>query len=158
MTVVTKRYLADGFLLLDQVAADGLRSYPCAAVKIEKGHAVHSDGSGYATDAVTALTSKFLGIAAAECDNSAGSAGDLKVLVIPPLPQYRFIVPCANDGIMAITDKGLVIDLEAAGTVDNSDVSVASGPGFLVEDIDISAEAVAVNTYGYAIGRFTFIS
>jgi hypothetical protein len=29
---------------------------------------------------------------------------------------------------------------------------------FLIEEIDVSARAIAVNAYGYAIGRFTWVA
>ena len=152
------KYNTDGFQLLTELKA-GLLTLPVAAsTKIEKGHAVHDNGSGYMVDSVTAFTSLFMGIAAATVDNSTGNAGDKNVLVIPPVSGHRFAVPVAADNLVAITDRGVVCDLEAAGTIDTSDESVASGPGFMVEEIDVSADAVAVNTYGYAIGRFTYIS
>ena len=157
MTVALKRYKASGFTLLDEIGPGGLRSYPVATtVKIEAGNAVHDNGSGYATDATTALAASFLGIADAEADNTSGEDGAINVLVIPPLPHYRFIVPCAADNVMAQTDIGTMIDLEAAGTVDNSDATIAGGPGFFVDAIDVSTEAIAANTYGYAIGHFAY--
>ena len=152
------KYNTSGFQLLTELKT-GLVKYPIlTAIKILKGQAIHDNGSGYATNTVLALTSLFLGIASATVDNTDGDSGEKYIYIIPPHPAHRFVVPCAADNIMAITDRGSVIDLEAAGTVDNSDTNITSGPGFMVEDIDISAEAVAIVTYGYAIGRFTVVS
>lgn len=151
-------YVASGFVPCQPVSGKDIVYYPCAAVAIAKGGAIFDNGSGYADDAATAFTSattgsQFLGVALAAVDNSAGSAGDLYVPVITPGANMQFWVPCAANDAMAQTDVGTTIDLEANGTVDNSDTTV-TGYGFLVEAIDISTEAVAANTYGYAKGRF----
>lgn len=53
-----------------------------ASIRHYQGCAVFSiAASGYATDAIAAGANAFMGIAIAECDNSAGAAGDKKVEV-----------------------------------------------------------------------------
>ncbi len=152
-------YRTDGFMLLSELAGSVLHIPVAASTKIEKGHAVWDNGSGYAIDTTADMSSLFLGIAAAEADNSSGAAAAIDVVVIPPLPQHKFLVP-VYDRLLVITDRGTRCDLSAggAGKVDVDDTTIASGPGFMIEDIDVSADAIAVNTYGYAIGHFDFVS
>lgn len=152
MGIAKNYYKSAGFTPCQAVQGSDISYFPCAAVAIAKGAAVHDNGSGYADDATTAFANTFLGIALEAVDNSAGSAGDLNVAVITPGANLQYWVPCANNDAMAQTDVGTVIDLEGAGTVDNSDTTCVSW-GFLVEAIDISTDAVAANTYGYAKGR-----
>lgn len=57
------------------------RSYPAAAVHIYEGTLVYLTAAGYATDVTATGVNGFVGIAVAEVDNSAGSAGDLNVEV-----------------------------------------------------------------------------
>ena len=147
------RYITTGFQLINTLDADGLIWAPAAIVDIVKGQALHDDTAGYATNATTALAATFLGIAAATVSNSGGSAGDLDVPIIPPRPHYRFRVANASVTVAAQTDVGEIIDLEAAGTVDVTDVTIVNW-GFLVEQVDISTAAVAANTGGFCIGRF----
>lgn len=151
-------YPAAGFFLLSQLEANGLRWYPADTDDISKGDALFDDGSGYATNAITAMASTFLGIAAASIDNSSGSKGDLDVPVIPPLPQYQFIVPVEANALITQTAVGTIVDLESVNTIDISDTTIASGPGFFIDEIDASSDAIDVNTYGYAIGHFTYVS
>jgi len=152
MGIAKHYYKAAGFTPVQAVRGSDIAYYPAAAVAIAKGGAIFDNGSGYADDAITAFSNAFLGIALAAVDNSAGAAGDLFVPVITPGANIQYWVPCAANDAMAQTDVGTVIDLEANGTVDNSDTTCVSW-GFLVEAIDISTDAVAANTYGYAKGR-----
>lgn len=151
----TNVYKATGFTLLNSIEPSGIRKYLCDTDSIAKGDALHDDGTGYATNAVTAFASTFLGIALHAADNSGGSKGDLSVQVIPPMPQYQFIVPVEANAKIAQTAVGTTIDLQSVNTVDISDTTGASNAmGFFVDEIDVSATAVAANTYGYAIGHF----
>jgi len=152
-------YRTDGFVLLSELAGSLLHIPVAASTKIEKGHAVFDNGSGYAIDTTADMTSLVLGISAAEADNSSGSAGDIEVVVIPLLPQHRWLVPVA-DRLILITDRGTRCDLSSSSTgkVDVDDTTIASGAGFMIEDYDSSADAVAINTYGYAIGHFDYVS
>jgi len=149
----TNVYVASGFRLLDQLDAGGMLLYPVAAgITIANGDALHDNGAGFATNATVQFASTFLGFAAAAKDNASGIAGAVDVSIIPPLKQYRFIVPVANALITAAA-RGTFVDLEAAGTIDLSD-TVTTGPAFKIEEIDVTTDAVAANAYGYAIGRF----
>ena len=152
-------YQAAGFYLLSQLESSGLRWYPVtAATKIEKGLAVFDDTNGYAYDTGTELTAvTFLGIAAAEADNSSGAAGAIDVAVIPLLPQYQFIVPVDGNAVITQTIVGTAIDIGATNGYVAVNESVTEGMAFIVDDIDASAAAVAINTYGYAIGHFVQI-
>ena len=151
----TNVYKAAGFTLLNKLDESGLRQYLCDTDDIKKGDALHDDGTGYATNAITAFANTFMGIAARDVDNSGGSKGDKNVLVIPPLSGYQFIVPVEADAKIAQTNVGTIVDLESVNTVDISDVTgAANAKGLFIDEIDISAAAIAVNTYGYAIGHF----
>jgi len=149
-------YKATGFSLISSLQPDGVMTYPAASVSIAKGDALHNDGTGYATNATTAFADTFLGIAANTVDNSGGSKGDLNVMIIPPLPSHKFIVPCSADATATQAYVGIIVDLAATcNTVDLTDsTGAANAMGLLVDEIDISADAIAANTYGYAIGHF----
>jgi len=54
---------------------------PCGAVKILKGTLVMLNTSGYAVVGADTASNRVLGWAKAQCDNSAGSAGDKDVIV-----------------------------------------------------------------------------
>ena len=148
------RYHENGFYLISQLEGSGLKHQPADTDAIVKGDACHDDGNGYATNTITAFAVTFMGIAASSVDNSAGTAGAVDVEIIPPFQQYQFIVPVANDTTIAQTNVGTIVDLEANDDVDISDVTIAAGMGFFIDDFDASTEAVAVNTSGYAIGHF----
>jgi len=56
--------------------------------------------------------------------------------------------------VLAQSDVGELLDLDDdANTILASD-TVTTGWAFVIDDIDISAEALAANTQGYAIGHF----
>lgn len=127
---------------------------PAAAVNITKGQALIDDGSGFATNTpITAFAATFIGIAGADCSNSAGAAGDLSVMVIKPNPKLYFWVPNGSATVAAATDRGEVIDLKSATTVDVTDNTLVSF-GFEVVEIDISTAALAANAGGFVKGRF----
>ncbi len=150
-------YQTNGFRLLSELDASGLRVYPVAAsTSIVKGDVV-ALSSGYATT-VTAMASTVVGIAAENADNSSGSAGDINVSVIPLLPHYQFSVPVAANAEIGRTNVGTIVDLENNDDIDISDTTIASGPGFFIDDYDASSEATSANTYGYAIGHFAYVS
>ena len=52
----------------------------------------------------------------------------------------------------AATDRGEIVDLEAAGTIDVTDTTVI-GWGFFIDEIDISAAALVAAAGGFVIGR-----
>lgn len=148
-------YQARGFYCLDNVAPSGCISIPAAAVAIKKGDYLTDDTYGYATNTATDTSAIGYGIAAEDCDNSAGSSGDLSVLVIPFEAGKRFSVPVGTNAVISRTYVGALYDLNAAYNLDISDTTIATGTmAFWVEDFDACAEAVDGNTYGYAIGRF----
>ena len=154
MAYKLSKYQAEGFYLVSKLGADGLRKgLLAAAANINKGDALIDNGSGYLGDAGADLAATFMGIAAETVDNSSGAAGAKSIMYIPGTPDNRFSVPC-DTATIAQTDVGELIDLGADSShVDPSD-NVTTGVAFIVEDIDISAEAVAANTEGFAIGHF----
>jgi len=151
---MAKKYL-DGFQCLSEVC-DAVRTYPVGTtVNVAKGDML-ANTSGYATLA-TSLVAALFGVALSDQNNTAGADGALDVQCILPLPHLRWRVPVEADQLIALADVGLIIDLESEDGVDRSDVTVTAN-GFLVDEIDVSTDAVAINTYGYAIGRFVSIT
>ena len=147
-------YQANGFYLLNP-SFNGLISYKAAAVNIVKGDYLIFN-AGYATNTATAFQLLLVcGIAAENCDNSAGAVGDLSVLVIPLLEQLQFSVPVSTNTLITQAHVGVGYDLEANDDIDLSDVTLVAGSKvFVVDDFDASADAIDGNTYGYAIGHF----
>ena len=145
-------YYKDGFTLDGSVKADGLIKMLAATVTILKGQAIFNDGSGYATNATTAFADGFLGIAAADIDNSGGDG--YSVMIIPALREYRWWVKVEADALIAQEDIGLICDLEANDSIDINDTTDVLVTGFQIYAMDVSADAVAINTYGYAYGSF----
>ncbi len=145
----TNRFFANGFIPLSEPPAR--RHMTAAAVTIVKGDVLHDDGSGYATNATTSLDSAtFLGVAAADC----ASGGDCEFY--PKDPKTQYIVPVAANAEISQTAVGTNVDLENNDDIDISD-AVTTGLGFRIDEIDISTEAIAANTYGYAIGHFDLV-
>ena len=141
------------FRLDDPIDVGALKHYPAADVNIAKGDIVVDDGNGYATNAsITAFAATFIGVAAADCSNSTGSDGDLDVKVIKPLPSKSFIAP-VEDMLVAQTDISEIVDLNSEDGLKVNDTTVVAW-GFVIDEIDVSAAAIAANTYGFAKGRF----
>ena len=147
------RYRANGFFPVSFPPAR--RRILAATVTIVEGDALHDDGSGYATNATTAFATTFLGIAA---ESTTGDSSSVYVEYYPRDLTTRYIVPVAANTTIAQTNIGTIVDLEANDDIDISDTTIAAGPGFFIDAIDISEEAVAANTYGYAIGHFEYAS
>lgn len=112
--------------------------------------------SGYIALATTLqqVTPVFVGIA-----NSANTAaeavanGTINVEVIPADYNYDFIVPCEATDIIALSQVGVLYDLQSEDGIDEGDV-VTAGKGFFVDAIDVSSAAIAAATFGFAIGHF----
>lgn len=154
MAYKLSKYQAEGFYLVSKLGADGLRKGGLAASQaINKGDALCDDGNGYLTDAGANLAATFMGIAAETKTDATATAGGTEIMYIPGTPDNRFSVP-ADTATLAQTDVGELVDLGADSShIDPSD-NVTTGVAFIIEDIDISAEAVAANTEGFAIGHF----
>lgn len=141
-------YQAAGFRLDGPLENGDISYYTAAAVTILKGQAIHDNGSGLATNAVTALAATFLGIALEDCASGAVCP------VIKPSFKNSFWVPNASATVAAATDVGEIVDLEAAGSIDVTDNTLVAW-GFIVDEIDISAAALSANAGGYVKGRFS---
>lgn len=153
MAYKLSKYQASGFQLISKLGEGGLKRYGiAAATTITRGNAILDNGAGYAGDAGADLAATFKGIAAETVAN-AGVAGALDVGYYPPLPQNQFSVPC-DTTLIAQTDIGELCDLGAdSGHINPAD-NVATGIAFVIDDIDVSAEAIAACAFGYAIGHF----
>ena len=147
------KYILSGFILLNKLDPSGLTYMPQAAVAIVKGQALFDDGNGFVTNVGTAFAATFLGVAAYDSDNSGGSAGDINIGFIPPLPHYKFWVKNESATVAAATDRGEIVDLESNDGIDVTDTTVTAW-GFLIEEVDISTAAVAAATGGFVKGHF----
>ncbi len=145
------RYQTHGFIPVN--APPARRYMPAAAVNIVKGDYIEDDGAGFATNAGTAFAATGLGVAAADCDNSAGAAGALNVEYYPIDTKTQYIVPVDAAALATATARGSMVDLEHNDDVDLSD-TVTEGIGFMVDEIDVTAEAIIGNAFGYVIGHF----
>src|SRR3990167_325401 len=145
------RYHANGFIPVNFPPAR--RYMPAAIVNIVKGDVLHYNGAGFATNATVAFAATCLGVAAADCDNSGGAAGDLNVEYYPLDTNTQYIVPVAQTALITTTARGSMVDLENNDDIDLSD-TVTEGIGFLIDEIDASADAILGNAFGYAIGHF----
>lgn len=146
-------YQAAGFYLISKLSDGGVKKgILTTGQNIAKGDALYDAGSGLLSAMSADLTAAFMGIAAEAIDDSA-SAGGKTIKYYPPYPQNQFSVPCATT-LIAQTDVGELLDLDDdANTVNPAD-TITTGWAFVVDDIDVSAEALAADAYGYAIGHF----
>jgi hypothetical protein len=147
------------FHLISALDPSGLIYFPVAnASAIRIGYMV-GNSSGYAAEITsTQETAIPFGIAAtANSAAEAAGAGAVSVGVIPLLPQYRFAVPVGATDLITQAQVGLIYDLQAANNIDEGD-AITFGYGFRVDAIDVSAEAIAANTFGFAIGHFQYIA
>ena len=146
------------FRLIGPLDYAGIVKYPVAiASAIRRGYAVGFT-SGYAQEITTTQAVAFAGIAAqANTAAQAVADGTIDTFVIPPLQCHRFQVPVEATDLIALAQVGEIYDLQSANSIDEND-SVTLGFGFRIEAIDVSTEAVAVNTYGFAIGHFEYVA
>ncbi|MFA5169062.1 MAG: hypothetical protein WC530_11100 [Candidatus Omnitrophota bacterium] len=145
------RYQANGFIPVNEPPAR--RNALAATVTIVKGDVLQDDGSGYMTNAGTAFAATHMGVAA------AGVVGDSSTKYVEYYPldtKTQYSVPVAANAVITRDAIGSIVDLEANDDIDISD-TVSEGIGFMIDDIDISADAIAANTYGYAIGHFVVV-
>lgn len=136
----------------------GLVYYPVAnGQAIRLGYAV-GFSSGYAQEITTTQAVAVAGIAAtANTAAEASAAGAVNVGVIPLLPGHRFAVPVEANALITQAAVGSIVDLQSANSIDIAD-AITLGFGFRIEAIDVSAEAIDANTYGFAIGHFEYVA
>lgn len=147
------KYQARGFYLVSSLSESGLKKKTVTTGQtIYKGDALYDAGSGLVSVQSSDFSAAFVGIAAEAVDDSA-SAGGKTVMIIPPFPQNQFTVPCGST-LVATTDIHELCDLDDDAYSINPGDNVTTGWAFVIDDIDVSAEAIAANTYGYAIGHF----
>ena len=149
----THKYDLRGFQLINTLDSAGYVYRDLAAVSVESGDALFDDGAGYVTNVGTAFAATFVGVAGAAIDNSGGSDGDLKVPIIAPNPDRKFIVKNTSATVAAQTDVGEIVDLEANDAIDVTDVTLVEW-GFVIDEIDISTDALAAAAGGFVQGRF----
>jgi len=149
----------DGFHAVTELPTSVVRRYPVAsATAISKGDClVITQAVGYAQLATTlAVNGAIFAIALEECTAAeAVSNGTIEMLAVPILAPVMWRVPVTTNAVLAqATHVGYTYNID--GSEDG--ISVAANPttyyGFRIHAIDISTEAVAVETDGYAIGAF----
>lgn len=145
------RYQANGFIPVNEPPAT--RRDLAATVTIVKGDMLQDNGSGYKTNAGTALAATHMGVASIDVVGDSSSA---YVEYYPLDTKTQYSVPVAANAVITRDAIGSIVDLEANDDIDISD-TVTEGIGFRIDDIDISAAAIAANTYGYAIGHFEVV-
>jgi len=149
----TKRYL-DGFQCLSEVKPDAMRTYPVAiGIAIAKGNLTIVT-VGYIQLATTLATHTLAGVS--QTTNTAAEAvanGTVNASVILALPHLRFRCPVVATDLITVDQVGLSYDLSDENGIDEA-AAADDYYGFVVDEVDVSSEAVAVNTFGYAIGRF----
>lgn len=154
------KYL-NGFRLLNALETGGLIQIPVANGQAVTRGRVVGWSSGYCQQ-ITSLQESGAKVVAgiAYSTNTAAeasSAGVLNVEVVPLHRHYRFMVPVEANALITQAAVGTIVDLQSANTIDIADL-VTLGLGFVVDDIDVSAQAVAANTYGFAIGHFDYVA
>jgi hypothetical protein len=145
------RYPINGFVPISEPPAR--RSSIAATVTIVKGDMIQDNGSGLLTNAGTAFAATHMGVAAADV---VGDSSTKYVEYYPLNTKTQYIVPVAAAALITTTAIGTTVDLEANDDIDLSDL-VTEGIAFFIDDIDVSADAIAANTYGYAIGHFVVV-
>ena len=149
----TKRYL-DGFQCLSEVKPDAVRKYPVAiGIAVDKGDLTIVT-IGYIQLATTLATHTIAGVS--QTTNTAAEAvadGTVNASVILLLPHLRWRCPVVATDLITVDQVGLSYNLSSAKGIDEA-AATDDYYGFVVDEVDVSSEAVAVNTFGYAIGRF----
>jgi len=143
------RYHATGFYPLGEPPAR--RKRIAATVEIARGDILHDNTAGYATNATTTFDASCYGVAAAALDNSPAVSG-AEVEYYPLDTETQYIV-AVGDNLIATTDVSLVVNLNSTCNTING-TAITEGIGFFIDEIDVSADAIIANTYGFAIGHF----
>lgn len=142
-----RRYQTHGFYPISNPPAR--RQALAATVTIVKGDMLCDNGSGYMTNADTAFAATHMGVAAADV---VGDSSTKYVEYWPLDPRTQYIVPVSTS-LIERGDVGAVVNIGSNDDLD-VDTTVTTGIGFRIDDLDVSAAAIAANTYGYAIGHF----
>jgi len=155
------RYM-DGFQCLSVIDNDLVSYLPVGiAVAIAKGDIVQIT-SGYLALSTVFNTNGYPFHYVALGQNTAAEAvasGTVSCQCIPIQNPYRWMVPVtANALLVQATNVGNMYTLD--GSEDGLTIAAATTVnfGFHIEEIDVSARAIAVNAYGYAIGRFLWVA
>jgi len=149
----------DGFHAVTEIPPKVARQYPVySAVAISRGDLlVITQAVGYAQLATTLAVNGAVFAVALGTNTAAeaSSSGKVSCLAVPILAPVMWRVPVTTNAVLAqATHVGYTYNID--GSEDG--LSVAANPttyyGFRIHEIDISTEAVAVQTDGYAIGMF----
>jgi hypothetical protein len=145
------RYQTNGFIPVSDPPAR--RRLLAATVTIVKGDMIQDNGSGLMTNAGTAFAATHMGVAAIDV---VGDSSSEYVEFYPLDTKTQYRVPVAAASVITQTAVGTTVDLQANDDIDLGDL-VTEGIAFMIDEIDISAAAIAANTYGYAIGHFVIV-
>jgi len=147
------RYLLNGFQPATPVGPQGIVYANQAAVSITKGDCLFADAAGALTNTPNAFASTFVGVAAFSYDNSGGTTRAVKIGYYPAQAGILYWVKGETTTLVEASHVGLTVDLEDCDSIDASDTTCLYY-GFLITEVDVSTEAVAANTQGFAKGYF----
>jgi hypothetical protein len=146
------------FHLISELSRSGVRPFLVAnGQAIDIGHVI-GFSSGYAQKITSLQGAQVAGVALnANTAAEASAAGVMTALCIPILPQHIFAVPVEANALITQAAVGTIVDLQSANTIDIAD-AITLGYGFRIDAIDVSAEAIDANAYGFAIGHFEYVA
>lgn len=102
--------------------------YPAGKVHIYRGDLLMVlKGTGYAVKAANTALGQFIGVAAAECDNSGGSAGDKSVMV----HRGIFKLPKTSAAVTDIGVMATAVDSDTVATGGTKNVAVGRIVGYV---------------------------
>ena len=147
-----------GFRLVSQLETSGLKHYPVKSGElIAIGNLLQLD-AGYIADVGNLTDVNFCGVAASGCTAAqASSDGALDIAVIPPYMHNQFICPVVATDLITLAQVGITYEAQTTLGIDEGTEETTKW-GFFVDTIDVSAEAIVANTFGYAIGHFRLLS
>lgn len=163
LTTIKRGRYVDGFQMLTDIAkVDPVLLPVGSGVAISRGDVV-TISSGYLALSTSLAVASVADIYVALDTNTAAeasSSGAVSCLCVPIMNNnVRYQVPVTADAVLVqATHVGNAYNLDGSEDGITVAAAVIADFGFLIEEIDISAEAIAANTYGYAIGRFVWFS
>ncbi len=116
-------------------------NYPMAVENIPSGVLLCRNAAGYVENATDAASKIFAGVSNEAKDNSAGSAGDLRIDALRWGDTFQF----AFSGSIALTDVGLkayVIDNQTVGLVGTANNDILVG---VIVKVDLTNSLVFVD-------------
>ena len=147
-----------GFHLISQLETSGLKYHPVKSGELIRIGDICQLDAGYVADIAALTDTTFCGVAAsANTAAEASSDGALNVAMTPPYMHNQFIVPCEATDLITLAQVGIRYESESNDGIDEGAEETTIWC-FKVDAIDVSAEAIAAATFGFAIGHFELLS